>query len=79
MFTIQGEVVGQPPVVTDDIVQSVDQKICQTALTSLELSSEFLFSTRFPQWGHTNIGLGNIGVHKAQTCLEHYHKGGDKR
>jgi hypothetical protein len=29
MFTVKSEVVGQPSVVSDDLVQSVDQKICE--------------------------------------------------
>jgi hypothetical protein len=29
MFTMKSEVVGRPSVVSDDLVQSVDQKICE--------------------------------------------------
>jgi hypothetical protein len=42
MFKMKNEVVGQPSVVSDDLVQSVDQKICERRrFTISELSCEF--------------------------------------
>jgi hypothetical protein len=29
MFTMKSEVVGRPSVVSDDLIQNVDQKICE--------------------------------------------------
>jgi oligoribonuclease (3'-5' exoribonuclease) len=42
MFTMKSEVVGRSSVVSDDLVQSVDQKICERRrFTISELSYEF--------------------------------------
>jgi hypothetical protein len=42
MFTMKSEAVGRPSVVSDDLVQSVDQKICdRQRFTISELSCEF--------------------------------------
>jgi hypothetical protein len=41
MFTMKGEVVNWPSVVSDDLVRSVDQKICERRrFTISELSCE---------------------------------------
>jgi hypothetical protein len=42
MFTMKSKVVSQPSAVSDDLVQSVDQKICETwCFTISEHSCEF--------------------------------------
>jgi hypothetical protein len=42
MFMMKSEVVGQPSVVSDDLVQSADQKICERwGFTVSELHCEF--------------------------------------
>jgi hypothetical protein len=42
MFAMKSEVVGRPSVLSDDLVQIVDQKICEwQCFTVLELSCEF--------------------------------------
>jgi hypothetical protein len=42
MFTMKSEVVGRPSVVSDDLVRSVDQKICERqSFTISEISCEF--------------------------------------
>jgi hypothetical protein len=42
MFTLKNEVVGRPYVVSDDLVQSADQKICEERrFTNPEVSCEF--------------------------------------
>jgi hypothetical protein len=48
MFAMKSEVVGWLSVVSDDLVQSIDQRICEIqCFTISELSSEF------PQISHT--------------------------
>jgi hypothetical protein len=47
MFTMKSEMVGRPSVVSDDVVQSVDQKSCERRrFTIPELSCDFLQSLR---------------------------------
>jgi hypothetical protein len=47
MFSTKCEVVGRPSVVSDDLVQSVDQKICERRrFTISELSCEFPENSR---------------------------------
>jgi hypothetical protein len=62
MFTMKSELVGWPSVVCDDLVQSVDQKICERRpLTISDLSSEF------PQISRTvlyEIITVRLGYHK---------------
>jgi hypothetical protein len=42
MFTMKSEVVGWPSVVSDDLVQSVDERICEKRRCIIsELSCEF--------------------------------------
>jgi hypothetical protein len=42
MFTVKSEVVGRPSLMSDDLVQSVDQKLCERQrFTIPELSCEF--------------------------------------
>jgi hypothetical protein len=62
MLMIKSEVVGRPSVVSDDLVQSVDQKICERwCFTISELPCEF------PQISHTVPYENNtvrLGYHK---------------
>jgi hypothetical protein len=57
MFTIKSKVCGQPSVVSDDLVQSVDQQICENGASQfLDLSCDFhkfhaLFSMKLSQLG----------------------------
>jgi hypothetical protein len=83
MFTMKSEVIGWPSVVSDDSVQTVDQKIYERQqFTISELSCEF------PQISHAvlyEISTVRLGYHKlcatwasASTFLEQYHKDGDE-
>jgi hypothetical protein len=62
MFTMKSEVVRRPSAVSDDLVQSVDQKICERrCFTTSELLCEF------PQISHTvlyEIIAVRLGYHK---------------
>jgi hypothetical protein len=58
MFTMKSNVAGQPSVLSDELDQSVEQKICERwCFTISELSCEFLqfhalLSTRLSQLGY---------------------------
>jgi hypothetical protein len=81
---------GWPSVVSDDLIQSVDQKICERRLfTFSELSCEFsqisqLFSTKLSQLGKAVTSFMLMGVHTMQkmasavTFLKPYYKDGDE-
>jgi hypothetical protein len=79
MVTMKSEVVGRPCLVSDDLVQSVDQKICESRrFTISELSSEFpqiscivLYEIIIVRIGHHNFCAGFVpkmlmGAHKTQ-------------
>jgi hypothetical protein len=57
MFTMKIEVVGRPSVVSDDLVQSVDQKFANDGASQFQdshvnfLKFQALFSTRISQLG----------------------------
>jgi hypothetical protein len=59
MFTMKSEVVSQPSIVSDDIVQSVDQKILERQLFIIsELSCEFPPISRTFLYEITTVRLG---------------------
>jgi hypothetical protein len=70
MFTMKSEVVGLPSVVSDDLVQSLDQKICERRhFTISELLCEF------PQILHIvlyEIIIVRLGYHRFSitSCSE---------
>jgi hypothetical protein len=41
VFMMKNKVVGRPSVMSDDLVQSIDQKICERCFTMSEVSHEF--------------------------------------
>jgi hypothetical protein len=57
MFTMKSEVVGRPSVVSDDLVQSVDQKLVKDSAPQFQNfcvnfhKFHTLFSTRLSQFG----------------------------
>jgi hypothetical protein len=59
MFTMKSEMIGRPSVVSVDLVQSVDEKICERRhLTISELSREFPQSSRIHLYEIIIVRLG---------------------
>jgi hypothetical protein len=74
LFTMKSEVVGRPSVVSDDLVQSVDQKICvRLRFTTSEFSCEFPHISLTLLYKIITIKLGSHVLRK--MGFENAHRG----